>query len=156
MSTLVPSVLPTDPARGGGEHTQLYHTPDGNGRASAPEGVDVAAGLVACSTTSGKDEEGVAHIRRAQAYPGELSAAIAEGVRDTLRAVAPLAANRTPLQRDASSMHPGDDDNNDNHDNDDSNEGEASEETTNYFSRAVMAMAVLTAAVSMELNSWVW
>ncbi|KAL1529732.1 hypothetical protein AB1Y20_000668 [Prymnesium parvum] len=44
MSTLVPSVLPTDPARGGGEHTQLYHTPDGNGRASAPEGVDVAAG----------------------------------------------------------------------------------------------------------------
>ncbi|KAL1519489.1 hypothetical protein AB1Y20_023007 [Prymnesium parvum] len=44
MSTLVPSVLSTDPARGGGEHTQLYHTPDGNGRASAPEGVDVAAG----------------------------------------------------------------------------------------------------------------
>ncbi|KAL1525583.1 hypothetical protein AB1Y20_020437 [Prymnesium parvum] len=44
MSTRVPSVLPTDPARGGGEHTQLYHTPDGNGRASAPEGVDVAAG----------------------------------------------------------------------------------------------------------------
>ncbi|KAL1507662.1 hypothetical protein AB1Y20_007279 [Prymnesium parvum] len=44
MSSRVSSVLPTDPARGGGEHTQLYHTPDGNGRASAPEGVDVAAG----------------------------------------------------------------------------------------------------------------
>ncbi|KAL1521415.1 hypothetical protein AB1Y20_021079 [Prymnesium parvum] len=46
MSTHVSSVLPTDPARGGGEHTQLYHTPDGNGRASAPEGVEhhVAAG----------------------------------------------------------------------------------------------------------------
>ncbi|KAL1530089.1 hypothetical protein AB1Y20_001011 [Prymnesium parvum] len=44
MSTLASGALPVDPARGGGEHQQLYHTPDGNGRASAPEGVDVAAG----------------------------------------------------------------------------------------------------------------
>ncbi|KAL1508168.1 hypothetical protein AB1Y20_004289 [Prymnesium parvum] len=44
MSTLASGALSVDPARGGGEHTQLYHTPDGNGRASAPEGVDVAAG----------------------------------------------------------------------------------------------------------------
>ncbi|KAL1530385.1 hypothetical protein AB1Y20_001292 [Prymnesium parvum] len=44
MSTLASGARSVDPARGGGEHTQLYHTPDGNGRASAPEGVDVAAG----------------------------------------------------------------------------------------------------------------
>ncbi|KAL1511523.1 hypothetical protein AB1Y20_006319 [Prymnesium parvum] len=45
MSSLASAgALTNDPARGGGEHTQLYHTPDGNGRASAPEGVDVAAG----------------------------------------------------------------------------------------------------------------
>ncbi|KAL1514979.1 hypothetical protein AB1Y20_004054 [Prymnesium parvum] len=43
-STLASGALSTDAARGGGEHQQLYHTPDGNGRALAPEGVDVAAG----------------------------------------------------------------------------------------------------------------